>query len=56
MALSFACFAPLVLIAGALDWGVLGVWAALNVLMLARLATMATRFAGRRWVVIGAPG
>jgi len=54
MAFAFACFAPLVLIAGALDWGVLGVWAALNVLMLVRLATMAARFAGRRWVVLGA--
>jgi putative MATE family efflux protein len=56
MAFAFAVFAPVVLIAGALDWGVAGVWAALNVLMLARLGTMAARFAGRRWAVIGAPG
>jgi Na+-driven multidrug efflux pump len=54
MAASFAVFAPVVLLAGALDWGVTGVWVALNVLMLARLATMAVRFAGRRWVVLGA--
>lgn len=54
MAFAFACFAPVVLLAGALDWGVTGVWVALNVLMLARLGTMAARFAGQRWVVLGA--
>jgi Na+-driven multidrug efflux pump len=54
MAFAFACFAPLVLLAGALDWGVAGVWAALDVLMLVRLVTMAARFLGRRWVVLGA--
>jgi putative MATE family efflux protein len=56
MAFALACFAPVVLLAGALDWGVTGVWAALNVLMLARLGTMAARFAGERWIVLGAPG
>jgi Na+-driven multidrug efflux pump len=54
MAFALACFVPVVLLAGALDWGVTGVWAALNVLMLARLGTMAARFAGERWVVLGA--
>ncbi|MCW2957847.1 MAG: family efflux transporter [Solirubrobacterales bacterium] len=51
---ALACFAPVVLAALAFDWGVVGVWAALNVLMLARLATMAVRFRGRRWAVVGA--
>jgi putative MATE family efflux protein len=51
---SFVCFLPLVLLASAQGWGVTGVWAALNVLMLARLGTMGTRFLGRRWVVVGA--
>src|SRR4051794_21823650 len=51
---SFVCFLPIALLAYGKDWGVIGVWAALNVLMLARLATMGARFAGRRWVVVGA--
>ncbi len=51
---ALVCFAPVVLAALAFDWGVVGVWSALNVLMLARLATMAGRFRGRRWAVEGA--
>jgi putative MATE family efflux protein len=51
---ALVCFAPVVLAALAWDWGVVGVWSALNVLMLARLATMAARFRGRRWAVVGA--
>jgi putative MATE family efflux protein len=35
------------------DWGVRGVWAALAVLIVVRLATMGARFARRRWVVTG---
>ena len=35
------------------DWGVRGVWAALAVLILARLATMGARFVRRRWLVTG---
>jgi hypothetical protein len=31
-----------------------GLWAALDVLMLVRLATAGGRFAGRRWAVVGA--
>lgn len=54
MACALVCFAPVGLAALAFDWGVVGVWCALNVLMLARLATMAARFRGRRWVVTGA--
>ena len=33
---------------------VAGVWAALDVLMLARLATLGGRFARRRWALVGA--
>jgi putative MATE family efflux protein len=51
---ALVCFAPVVLAALVLDWGVVGVWSALNVLMLARLVTMAVRFRGRRWAVVGA--
>ena len=45
---------PVALLGLPLDWGVSGVWVALNVLMLARLVTMAARFGGRRWIVLGA--
>ncbi|MCW3038104.1 MAG: family efflux transporter [Solirubrobacterales bacterium] len=48
------CFAPVVLASLLFDWGVTGVWVALNVLMLARLVTMAVRFRGGRWAVLGA--
>ncbi|MCW2998218.1 MAG: family efflux transporter [Solirubrobacterales bacterium] len=51
---SLACFTPVVLASLLWDWGIVGVWAALNVLMLARLVTMAVRFRGRRWAVVGA--
>jgi putative MATE family efflux protein len=51
---SLVCFLPVALLSGALDWGVIGVWSALNVLMVARAATMGHRFAGRRWATVGA--
>jgi len=41
------------LVAIALDWGIVGIWLALLVLILVRLATIGTRFAGRRWLVTG---
>ena len=56
MVLSLAAFVPVVLSAAAFGWGVVGVWAAIHVLMAARLATTAWRFAGRRWAVVGAGG
>ena len=56
MVLSLAAFVPVVLSASAFGWGVVGVWAAIHVLMAARLATTAWRFAGRRWAVVGAGG
>jgi putative MATE family efflux protein len=54
MAASAAAYAPAVLLAGALDWGLRGVWGALLVLMAARLVTTGARFAGRRWALVGA--
>jgi putative MATE family efflux protein len=47
-------FLPLVLLALAFDWGVVGIWVALNGLMVARLVPLWRRFAGGRWIVIGA--
>ena len=47
-------FVPLVLLALALGWGIVGVWSAILVLMGARLAPLAVRFAGRRWALVGA--
>jgi Na+-driven multidrug efflux pump len=54
MVLAAAVFVPLALLALALDWGIVGVWAGLLALMLARLAPLAVRFAGRRWALVGA--
>ena len=51
MVASLAVYAPLALLAGDLR----ALWAALLVLMAARLATTGARFAGRRWAVTGAP-
>jgi Na+-driven multidrug efflux pump len=54
MVAAAAVYAPLAIAALAFGWGIVGVWCALNVLMLARLATLAVRFAGRRWALVGA--
>ncbi|XAY08329.1 DNA damage-inducible protein F [Paraconexibacter sp. AEG42_29] len=51
---ALACFAPVALASLVFDWGVVGVWVAINVLMLARLGTMAWRFRGGAWAVVGA--
>ena len=34
-------------------WGIVGVWIALDVLIVARLALLGWRFRGRRWAVVG---
>lgn len=34
-------------------WGIVGVWAALDVLIAARFVLLAVRFTGRRWAVVG---
>jgi putative MATE family efflux protein len=54
MVAAAAVFVPLVLLALALDWGIVGVWASIVALMLVRLAPLAVRFAGRRWALVGA--
>jgi Na+-driven multidrug efflux pump len=46
---------PIALAALAFDWGIVGVWAGLVALIVARLVTLGWRFLGRRWAVTGAP-
>ena len=48
-----AVFIALASLALTLDWGIVGVWIALDVLIAARLALLGVRFAGRRWAVTG---
>jgi len=53
MVAASAIFIVLASLAYALGWGVVGVWAALDVLLLARLALLGPRFVRRRWAVVG---
>jgi putative MATE family efflux protein len=46
-------FITLASVALSRDWGIIGVWIALDVLIAARLALLSLRFAGRRWAVVG---
>jgi len=48
-----AVFIPIAVLALELGWGIVGVWAGLDVLIAARLALLGVRFAGRRWAVVG---
>jgi Na+-driven multidrug efflux pump len=48
-----ALFIGLAVLAYKRDWGIVGVWAALDVLIGARLAMLGVRFVGRRWAVTG---
>jgi putative MATE family efflux protein len=48
-----ALFITLALLTLRLDWGIVGVWAALDALIAARLVLLSVRFAGRRWAVLG---
>ena len=50
-----AVFIPMLFLGLALDWGLIGIWAALNLLMVARLLPLWRRFLGERWLVLGAP-
>jgi Na+-driven multidrug efflux pump len=52
---ALAVFVPIALLSLVLHWGIVGVWCGLTGLIVARLATCAARFAGRRWAVEGAP-
>jgi putative MATE family efflux protein len=46
-------FIALALSAYELDWGIVGVWIALDTLIAARLALLGARFLSRRWAVVG---
>jgi Na+-driven multidrug efflux pump len=48
-----AVFITLAVLALERSWGIVGVWAALDVLLGVRLALLWARFAGRRWAVVG---
>jgi putative MATE family efflux protein len=48
-----AVFIVLAALSLALGWGIVGVWAALDVLIAARLALLWPRFATRKWAVVG---
>ncbi len=53
MATAFLACAVALGVAARADWGVRGVWAALTVLIVTRLALMGVRFLRRRWLVTG---
>jgi putative MATE family efflux protein len=53
MVVSLAASAAVSGVAVALDWGLVGIWVAILVLIAVRLATLGGRFAGRRWAVTG---
>ncbi len=48
-----AIFITLAVLALERHWGIVGVWTALDVLLLARLVLLGARFRGRRWAVTG---
>jgi putative MATE family efflux protein len=48
-----AAFIAVAALSIAFSWGIVGVWAGLDVLIAARLLLLSVRFAGRRWAVIG---
>jgi Na+-driven multidrug efflux pump len=50
----FGVYVPIALVALAAGWGIAGVWWGLLALMATRLTTLALRFRGRRWAVVGA--
>ncbi|MGL6279225.1 MAG: MATE family efflux transporter, partial [Gaiella sp.] len=53
MVVAFAATAVMLWVGWVAGWGIRGVWVALAVLILVRLATMGARFLGRRWLVTG---
>ena len=46
-------FITLAVLALELHWGIVGVWVALDVLLVVRLLLLGARFTGRRWAVTG---
>jgi Na+-driven multidrug efflux pump len=53
MLTSMAASATVALAALEYDWGIVGVWFALLVLICVRLTTLGFRFTRRRWLVTG---
>jgi len=53
MVAAFAASASVAVASLELDWGIVGVWSALVVLICVRLTLMLWRFRGRRWLVTG---
>jgi putative MATE family efflux protein len=53
MVVAFATCSLVSLAALVFDWGIVGVWSALFVLICVRLGLMLWRFQGRRWLVTG---
>jgi putative MATE family efflux protein len=53
MLVALAATAAVLALTLALDWGSAGVWSALTVLVVVRLALMGARFRTRRWLVVG---
>jgi putative MATE family efflux protein len=56
MVVAAVVFVPAAVLVLALDLGLAGLWAAVALLMGTRLFALGRRFAGGRWVVLGAPG
>ena len=54
MLVSLAAFVPAALAVAALDLPLVALWGALGLFMAVRLATLATRFVGTGWMVVGA--
>jgi Na+-driven multidrug efflux pump len=48
-----AAFLPIALLSLHFQWGVVGLWVGLDVLIAARLALLGVRFLGKRWAVVG---
>ncbi len=54
LAAALGAFAPVALLSLHFDWGIVGVWCGLVLLIAVRLVTCLWRFAGGRWAVTGA--
>jgi MATE family, multidrug efflux pump len=52
--LTLACFLPLALLVLAQDAGLVWLWWAFNVFLVARLVTLVLRWRGEAWLVTGA--
>jgi putative MATE family efflux protein len=53
LAASVLVYIPIAVVSFAAGWGIVGVWSGLVALIVARLALLGVRFAGRRWAVVG---